>query len=346
MVDSERADVASRPGRWERRLRAAALVCSVFALVLLAVHTLSWGLLGSSAPAALPPAGEVLEGKAPFRFGVVGDSHSNLDVSEAVLGGMKADEVSLILHMGDLAGARAEIEYDWLLHELDEAQLGVPFCAVPGNHDIIRWENDPAARCRLYSRSFGPRQYWFAYANALFVGFDSSTEKCEKADLAWLDRTLSRLRGQFEACFVYTHVPPTDPRAGASHCMESGAEELGTILKKHHVTALFCGHIHSYLETALEGVPVYISGGGGGGPQKPFGPFHYLLCTVEPGGALRVEKKDVAAASGSDYWERRLLVVWPRHLGAAFLLVLMTAGVACSVLAGLAQRRRQRRAIA
>ncbi|HUT34241.1 MAG TPA: metallophosphoesterase [Planctomycetota bacterium] len=341
-MGSEQPEVVPRPGRRERGFRAAALACAASALVLLVVHTLSWWSLGPPAPAVLPPAGEVLEGKAPFRFGVVGDSHSNLDVFEAVLRGMKADEVSLVLHMGDLVAARAETEYDWLLHELDEARLGVPFCTVPGNHDIIKWESNPRVRCRLFSRSFGPRQYWFAYANALFVGFDSAAEKCKKEDLQWLDRTLSRLRGQFEACFVYIHVPPTDPRAGCSHCMESGAEELGHILKKHRVTALFAGHIHSYLETAIEGVPVYISGGGGGGPDEPFGPFHYLLCSVEPGGAFQVEKKDVVAASRGDYWEHRLLVVWPRRLGVLFLVVLMAAGVAFSVLAGIAQRRRLR----
>jgi len=336
--------VARQPGKWERRLRVAALGCSAAALILLVVHTVSWWSLGPPAPAALPPAGEVLEGTAPFRFAVAGDSHSHMDVFDSVLEGAKADGVSLILHTGDLVAARAETDYDWLLLELEEARLGVPFCAVPGNHDIVKREDNPQLRCRLYSRSLGPRQYWFAYANALFVGFDSASEECEKDGLQWLDRTLSRLRGQFEACFVYTHVPPSDPRAGCNHCMQSGAEELGRILKKHRVTALFAGHIHSYLETAIEGIPVYISGGGGGGPDEPFGPFHYLLCSVEPGGAFRVEKKDVVAASRDDYWEHGLLVVWPRRLGTPFLVVLMAAGVLFSVLAGIAQRRRLREA--
>jgi Icc-related predicted phosphoesterase len=319
----------------------AALACSAAALALLVAYLLSWRFMGAPAPAVLPPAGEVLDGKAPFRFAVVGDSHSKMDVFEAILGSMKADGVSLVLHAGDMVEECAEVDFDWLLQELEEARIGVPFCAVPGNHDTVEGESDPQARCHLYGRSFGPRQYWFAYANALFVGLDASLKTYGEEDLRWLDRTLSRLRSQFEACFVYTHVPPFDPRESRNHRSESGVNELGRILEKHRVSALFSGHIHSYLETTLEGVPVYISGGGGGDLREPLGPHHYLLCTVEPGGRLRVEKKPVVAASREDYWEHLLLVVWPRRLGVGSVLALMAAGVLFSVLAGLAQRRRR-----
>ncbi len=340
MAASERPRIVQGPGRWEQRFRAAAFVCSGSALVLLVAYLLPLRLTGWPAPAALPPTGEVLEGKAPFRFAVVGDSHSNMDVFEAVLRGVKSDQVSLVLHMGDQVAACSRVDFDWVVQEIEEAHLGVPFCAVPGNHDVApAGESDPRLRCRLYSRSFGPRRYWFAYANALFVAFDDSAEKCAPEDLQWLDRTLARLRGQFEACFVYTHVPPSDPRIGRTHCLASGGEELGRILKKHRVSALFAGHVHCYAETDVEGVAVYISGGGGGGLKVPGESSHYLLCTVEPGGAFRVEKKNVAAASGADYWERKLLVVWPRRLGAGTVAALVAASIVFSLLAGAAQRR-------
>lgn len=316
-----------------------ALGCSILALTLLLAHALPWVSFRPVSRAVLPPAGEVLEGTAPFRFAVVGDSRGNMDVLESILERMKADKASLILHGGDLVSVCATDDFEWVLHELEEAQIGVPFCAVPGNHDVAKGESDANARCRLYSRSFGPRQYWFAYANALFVGLDTAASGCQSEDLQWLDRTLARLRDRYEACFVYTHTPPRDPRPNHSKQMEVGAEELARILKRHRVSALFASHIHSYLEDRVEGIPVYISGGGGATRAEPLGSYHYLLCSVEPGGAFRVEKKDVAREHSADYWEYELLVELPRRMGTVSLATLMAASILFSVLAGVARRR-------
>lgn len=283
MAGSERREAVWMPGRWERRLRVAALACSAAALVLLVAYWLSWRLMGPPASAVLPPAGEVLDGKAPFRFAYLADNRGNLDVLEAIFEQVKADNVGLILHGGDLVIEPATQDYEWLLHELDEAKLSVPFCPVAGNHDICVHEPDLAASYRLYSRSFGPRRYWFAYANTLFVVLDTAAETCREVDLRWLDRTLARHRSQYEACIVYTHCPPRDPRKAKAHCLQSGGDELECLLKVHRVTALFASHIHSCLEDRIEGVPVYISGGGGAEADEPLLPCHYLLCMLGAG---------------------------------------------------------------
>lgn len=316
-----------RQKKLRRRLRLAAAACLLAAAGLFALHVAAWTTFPRVSPAVLPPAGEVLPGTAPFRFAYLADSRGNLDVLEVIFERVKADNVSLMLHGGDLVMEPATQDFEWLLHELEEAELGVPFCAVPGNHDIYEHGPDLATRYRLYSRSFGPRQYWFAYANTLFVAFDTACETCQDDDLRWLDRTLARLRDQYEACVVYTHTPPHDPRKGGSHCLRSGAEELGRILKAHRVTVLFASHIHSYLEDCVEGIPTFISGGAGAGRDEPILPFHYLLCRVEPGGAVRVERKDIVSGSSEDYWEHKLLVKLPRMIGLLPVLVLGGAGL-------------------
>jgi len=325
-----------RAARW---LRVAAIACLVLAGWAFALHAAAWLAFPRVSPAMLPPAGETIEGKAPFRFAYVADSRGNLDTLEAVLERIKADRVKLVLTGGDLVERPDTCDYEWLLHELEEAQLGVPFCAAPGNHDADQRQPDQAARYRLYCRSFGPRRYWFACANAMFVALDTSSEACPPDDLRWLDRTLARYRDQYEACIVFTHVPPFDPR-GRRYCLRSGAEEVKRILNAHRVTALFASHIHSYLEARFGDVPLYISGGAGAQLDEPIFPHHYLLCTVEPGGALRVERKSVTPNTWEDYWEHKLLVKWPRMMGVLPPLALVFAGV---LLLGVSSTRRRRR---
>lgn len=336
---TDRLTKASPPRRWRRAVRLVAIVLLLVAGNLFVLHASAWTSFPRLSPSVLPPAGEVLEGKAPFRFAYVADSRGNLDLLEAIFERVKADKVRLLLAGGDLVVEPAVEDFEWLLHEIEEAQLTMPFCAVAGNHDIRHEETAPTEQYRLYSRSFGPRQYWFACANTLFVALDTATESCAENDLKWLEQTLARYRGQYEACIVYTHTPPHDPRH-LRPCLKSGADELQRILNAHRVTALFASHIHSYLEDKLGDVPVYISGGAGAGPDPPFTPHHYLLCTVAPGGALRVERKDVVENATEDYWEHELLVKLPRRFSVLVMLALGGAGVVLLTVAATPWRRR------
>jgi len=306
----------------------AALCCITAAVVLFASYLIWVALVGEPPPPVLPPAGEVIEGSAPFRFAVVGDSRGNQEVFEEILARIRGDDVSFILHTGDIVDHCNHRNFEWVLHELAEEDFTVPFCAVPGNHDIEPEAPNLRARCRLYARAFGPRRYWFAYANALFVAFDDSTERCSEEDLRWLDRTLSRFRKRYDACFVYMHVPPRDPRPWGNHSLNAGADELIKILQRHEVGAVFASHIHSYAQDEVAGVPVFISGGAGADLERPDDRYHYLLCTVGSTGSLGVQKREVNHQLDTDYAEYVFYVKFPS--GAVLLLAagLTAVGVA------------------
>lgn len=297
-----------------RRLCRVAVGLLTVALVLLATHIL-WSLIVDRSPApVLPPAREAIQGTVPFRFAVVGDNRGNMEVFEEILARIKEEHVSLILHTGDLVDHSGERQFTWLLHELGEEKLPVPLCAVPGNHDIDEAAKDPSTRCRLYGRAFGQRRYWFAYANALFVALDDSTERVSPDDLQWLDRTLAQFRSQYTLCFVYMHVPPRDPRPGRTHALEEGAENLIGIMTKHRVNAVFAGHIHSYLEDNVAGIPVYITGGAGAELEEPSDRYHYLVCTVAPDGSFSLQKRDVDYLRNTDYPEYAFRVKFPSNI--------------------------------
>jgi Icc-related predicted phosphoesterase len=302
-MGSNRPDQAQAPARTARRWRAAAPLAVVAGFALIGLYAYWSHTMAAASPAILPPAGESLGAAGPFSFGVVGDSRGNMTVFEGILRDVQADRADLVLHTGDIVKHCTRRQFDWVLHELQEEGLTIPFCPVAGNHDIDKDAPEIGQRYRLYSRAFGPRRYWFSYGDALFVAFDDATDKATPEDLQWLDATLARHRSDYGLCFVFMHAPPRDPRPGHQHTLEGGADELVSILGKHQVSAVFASHIHGYLEDELAGVPIYISGGAGADLDMPEAGYHYLLCSVEADGTFQVEKRDVAAQTNTDYAE-------------------------------------------
>ena len=322
-------------GRAQVALGAAAVVAfGLFA------WNLALGVVKSATSSPiLPPAGHRVEARGTVKFAVVGDSRGNMSVFEKILLEVAATDVSFIIHTGDIVHRPTQANFRWVLHELHEARLRIPICFVPGNHDVDNDAPDPQARCALYTAAFGPRRYWFAWGDALFVAFDDSARRCTAADIQWLDRLLAKRRGQFRSCFVFMHLPPRDPRPGSNHALKAGAEELVATLKKHSVTAVFASHIHSYLEDRLGGIPIYISGGAGARPHEPYVGNHYLLCTLSPDGALTVERRAIARTANHDAWDYFLMVRWPDRAAAWASLGVCVAGLVVVVAAGRKRRR-------
>ena len=303
---------------------------------LLACHLL-WSTTTHDPRAILPPAGETLPGEAPFRFAVLGDNRGNMSVFEDILAGVKREDVRFIIHTGDLVSRCSPENFRWLLHELGEENLDVPFCATPGNHDLVDGPEDAVARASEYTRAFGPRQYWFACANTLLVAFDDADGHCTAEDLRWLDDTLARLRSRYTACFVYMHVPPRDPRPGKSHALEEGSAELIRVLKKHRVSAVLAGHIHACLEDELDGIPVYITGGAGARLVEEAKGYHCLICTVRRDGSLDMQTRYVPAQADTDHLE---YVWWTKFPGNAVLFLGTGLLATAAVLGGAGWLRR------
>jgi len=324
MSSDEKANVSRRRLSIMRRLE---FCCYAGALVLLGTWLLWTRSYGRIPEPILPPAGEVIPQSAPFTFAIMGDNRGHMGTVTDILHRAQADQARVILHVGDLAETCSEREYDWLLETIHKAKLSVPFCAVPGNHDLASKTAPPDERCRFYERAFGQRCYWFALGDALFVALDNSTGVFSADDLRWLDDTLGRLRGQFPLCFVVMHEPIRDPRPGNAHSMgKEGGDALAAMFKKYHVSAMFTGHIHAFLEGNVEGVPVYITGGAGATLYEPERVHHYALCHVNADGSFSVEKKAVPN-HGGEYVERLFRLGYSPDVGLGVAVALLFTGL-------------------
>jgi len=314
-----------------RCLLVGAAVSLFLGTVLLAAATAWYASYGSPPPPVLPPAGKTINASSPFLFAMLADSRGNGSICEEIIKEIQAEKVSLILHGGDLVLRESRRHFDWVLHELDEERLDVPFCAVAGNHDLGGRSKGQEAAYASYTRAFGPRHYWFRCANALFVALDTAPGSFSKDEQKWLDDTLTLHRPDCAACFVFTHYPPRDPRPKGFHGMHKGGEALVALLKKHRVSALLASHIHGYLEDNVEGIPVFITGGGGAKLEEGFDKYHYLLCTVEADGSFRCWRNDMGETSNADMLEYQFYVSFRPLPAAAVGAVLLALGVALLV---------------
>ncbi len=303
--------------------------------LLLLSGNLAWQVATRLAPTFIGrvPAGEHLPEPKPFKFGVVGDSRRNVAVLRSILRDAEDRQAQFMLHGGDIVRAPNQRQYNWVLHELAESGSRIPIYAVPGNHDIVMNAPTEEERYKLYCHAFGPRHYWFGIGRILFVAFDDAMVECNPEELKWLDQTLSHNRPDYEHCFVIMHVPPYDPRRPeGGHCLnEEDGRAVMQILKRHHVSAIFASHIHSYAEGNQDGIPLYITGGGGANRDDPSEPYHYLLCTVGSDGLLTVEKKDMGEIETS-YLEYAFHAKWFTFAAQIAGLALVVTGIVFAMI--------------
>jgi len=316
--------------RSPRTRRIGGLLVAI-ALLPLAIDMFGMPLLDREPAPLLPPAGEVLRGAAPFTFAVVGDSQGTASVYATILDRIKGESPAFLLHCGDLVKECTPKEYRWALHEMAEERLDMPFCSVPGTHDVLRSPDGrgDVSDKRLYERSFGQPHYWFAYGDTLFVAIDTSDRGLCDSELAWLENTLASHRARYKTCIAFTHVPPCNPLPTEGHDLGPGGLRLVAILQKWHVAALFTGHVHCYAEDKMGDLPIYVTGGGGARLERPGDVHHYLVCQVDAGGQLTVQKRDVPDELNHDYPEYYARAKLGREALRAVSVVLLLASVGC-----------------
>ena len=249
---------------------------------------------------SLPPAAALLVaahgsaraadgGPAGFSFIQVNDLHYFNDECgpwfRAVVEQMKASApaAKFCLLCGDLAddGSHAALTAVKAIF----SGLGVPLCAVPGNHDFTSGETRTG-----YDAVFaGMLNYRFVHEGWQFLGLDSTmgTQFDETlvndATLAWLDAEVPKLDPRAPTV-AFTHFPLAE---GMTYRPRNAAAALERLLKLNLV-AVFNGHWHGADERKAGAATLITSrccarvrGNRDGSPLKG-----WYVCDARPDGTL------------------------------------------------------------
>ena len=162
-----------------------------------------------------------LEGTAR-RFGLLARRANALDVAAVIIAGD-------LFHDPGHADQQQAFDEVLKLFRMDVR-------AVPGNHDHPDMD--------VFRKRFGRENSVFTLHNCDFVCLDSN-DLSAKA-LAWLEEVLAGAEGARRThTFVVMHHPPA----------EGGAADK--VLRRHHVSGVLCGHLHTTGQADRPGYRVY-----------------------------------------------------------------------------------------
>lgn len=176
----------------------------------------------------------------------------------------------LIIHTGDVSFNGPARPEDLQFASRQLKNLGIPFLALAGNHDIgeapghSRLDqpvNDE--RIRAWTEAFGPMFWRFDLPEWRLIGLDTalmgSDRDEERQQLAFLDESLSTPDAR--KIMVFMHMPPfeddpDDPRPTTSCVPFDARKDLLGRLERAGSSIIACGHLHVYRQLTYRGMEI------------------------------------------------------------------------------------------
>jgi len=227
---------------------------------------------------------------AGFRFVVLGDTRSNLDLWQSLVKHVQLLDPPprFVIDTGYIVRHGYSQEYaEYFIPPLLESD--VPFFVAIGNHD-----DGDDGKAIEYQYLFGNNSlnYFFDYGGWRFVFVDNVTSVRSSDDtLTWLEEVLEGTPKDHRI-MVSAHKPIATVKKWAYHSWdEAQSERLAELMTEHEVDHVFFGHIHGYSTARFAGIDYTVTGGGGAGLHDRYGPqgnvHHYIVCDVQADGSLK-----------------------------------------------------------
>ncbi|MBN1987989.1 MAG: metallophosphoesterase [Bacteroidales bacterium] len=171
----------------------------------------------------------------PFRFAVIGDSHTYYDdFKDQIAAINRIDSIDFVVHMGDITLSGIYREFMWYRDIIKP--LKYPIITLIGNHDCL--SNGEF----MYKEMFGEFNFWMDYNSCQLVFFDDNIweRNGDDPDFPWLDGVLSA-QGAWNHKFVFAHIQPWDQQfsIGNGHL-------YNFIMDRNDVSLSVHGHTHNY----------------------------------------------------------------------------------------------------
>jgi len=248
----------------------------------------------------LPVLAPIPAGRA-FTFAVLGDNRGSASgelrpVFAGMMAELAADQPAFILQTGDMISGYARTEKtlrkQWKPYVEALRAAGIPVFHSPGNHDL---HDETSAR--VYRELWGETRYAFDYGGARFIALDTETisNRLGEEQEGWLAGQLESAAGKRVFLFFHSPLFPVDGHKGSSldkHPKDRDRLHALFVRYKDRVKGVYVGHEHLYDFHEIDGIPYYITGGGGAPLYaKPEGGGfnHYLLVHVAADGGVKVE---------------------------------------------------------
>ncbi|MBW1854532.1 MAG: metallophosphoesterase [Deltaproteobacteria bacterium] len=193
------------------------------------------------------------DGEGPFRFIVLGDIQAGFNNLTKLVHPAVGAPPHFIIQTGDLVSHADDGHYSLVLHELEKADLRVPFLVVPGNHDVEGGEY-------LFHTYFGPRQYHFFWHQCLFIIMDNSLGSPYTRQVQWLKEVFRKHHHKAKHTFLLMHREPMIWKKRYFYPAFNNYLSFFLLLREFRIDYIFSGHLHDYRRAELKGT-VFISNG-------------------------------------------------------------------------------------
>ncbi len=207
----------------------------------------------------------------PIRFCVYGDLRTQPKVWTQTAAAMLKERPDFALALGDLVRTGAD-KREWRTNFFDPAAAffaSIPQYIAKGDHDEggERW-------MRLFQSPNDTENWSQRIGPILLIGINLMDDwSKESHNVVWLESVLGESTAPYS--LVALHAPPYASTAYGrpdrnddpmNLLVDKCRADVLPILERHHVSALFAGHVHAYERCVLPSGLVVLTSGGAGAP--------------------------------------------------------------------------------
>ncbi|HLX62664.1 MAG TPA: metallophosphoesterase [Planctomycetota bacterium] len=220
-----------------------------------------------------------------IRFAVLGDSKHASTLPAFIKFLEETVNPDFVLGTGDMVakgGGKEGAGYYELLAKFDadglvgKSMRTRPWWPAIGNHEVAGAPILPGSRKEGEILSANKRTgienfklfynlendyYSFTCRNCYFIALPFPQPV--GAQIQWLENELKTAVAQKKNIFIFNHVPYYTIGSKGSDDVPNKETELTALFKKYGVLAVFSGHDHGYYRTVRNGIPYFVSAGGG-----------------------------------------------------------------------------------